>query len=1158
MSEDLKKYGNTNVAGLSQKRIIMIMMFTILFACIVMFLMDYTGIVSLDYSDLYLIFFIVVILCVVPAFGTIIFYMRRQSQNENKLLLELVSEEERYRLAFENSTDIIFEYDYLDGSLSCYGNFDEVSGLESSNGKLQGTFEGIVLSEGYVHYDDIQKIVDFKQGKSNDNFSIRLRSDVESQYKWYMVEGTIVSDHEVPMKLIGKLRDINEEKQQEKDFIENAKKDGATDFFTWEVGKKLIESQFSKKEVDTRLMFFKLMNIDNIDEDYGQIFADAIIVHVANVLKSCTRDEDYLIRVSRASFVAMLPEISQDGMMMMHTGIERQLEHMYTGAGNAGGLDYIIRFMASPHDLYNVVMSENTEDNVPGDKAAGIRYDTVSFAFNILEHTKDLNSAMGMLLEYVGTQFNIACIHVMEKEDAPGIETCIYEWRSGPMLFGNHPGERRELDHLDLDNIYRELKLNDFIVTDSHMLSSCTEETRVRMLRNHTSHLFVAMISGGEPIGLIDYEHLNSEYKWPDETSATLNEVTRVISTYILKNKSDNASRAKSDFLSSMSHEIRTPMNAITGFSELILAEDGLNDNARRYAGDIKSSAESLLAIINDILDFSKIEAGKFEIIPENYRLSSVLNDVYSIIKVRLGEKGVVFNINLEGYIPDGLIGDSSRVKQVLLNILNNAVKFTHKGRITLSVRWEEGEENSGTLLMAVKDTGIGIKEEDIGRIFESFSQVDIVRNKSIKGTGLGLAICKNLLNLMGGGIKAESVYGEGTTFSFYVGQKVFDNKKCEFDPENFKRQDNASFVVPFSAPEARVLIVDDNRVNLEVAKGLLRQYKVNIETALSGEEALDIVYKDPDFDIIFMDHMMPKMDGIETTAHIRHRETDKTTPIIALTANAIKGADKLFLDAGMNDYISKPINLKQLAKIMERWVPDNKKIFDTVDPDSEEKDQAGTKTEPDSEIRESIDNAGDEFSVLSGIDLSAGLANCLDDRGVYKNLLETFIDSDAWNNADGFYRDRDFENYKISVHGLKSSANYIGAVNLSNYARQLEDFAKDGDIESIDANHAGLEPLYNEVAVSIRALLNKNSSAPDLSNVQEVEDSEIKKLLEKLLTELDDMDLDAASQSAKKMVEMKSDNSEINSILNDMCRDIDNFDFDEAHEKAEKLVDMI
>ena len=1158
MGEDLKKYSDRRMTERTQKRIANVMIAAIVFACAVVFLMNYSGVVNISYRDLFVVMFIVVALCMIPAFLAVLLFSRAQAKNENRLFLELISEEERYRLAFENSTDIIFEYDYTDGSLLCFGNFEKKDGSgEIRISKVEGTLESMVLNDGYVFYDDIQKIVNFKNGDIEDNFNIRLRKNIDEPYKWFVVEGSIVSDHDKPVKLIGKLRDINEEKKQERDFIENARKDDATGFFTWDVGKKLIESAYIKSEgTETMLLFFKLLNIDNIDEGYGTIFADAIIVHVANVLEGCTREEDSLIRINRSSFAAILPGISRDGMMMMHTGIERQLEHMYTGADNAGGLDYIIRFLSTPEELFKIVESEGTGENVIMNKAAGIRYDTVSFAFNILEHTKDLNSAMGMLLEYIGTQFNIACIHVMEKEDAPGIETCLYEWRSGPMIFGVHPGERREFDAVDLENMYRNLKQNDYIITDSHTISEYTDDTRMRLLRNHTSHLFVAMISGGEPVGLIDYKHLNSEYQWPEEASATLNEVTRVISTYVLKNKSDNASRAKSDFLSSMSHEIRTPMNAISGFSELILAEKGLNENTRRYAGDIKSSSESLLAIINDILDFSKIEAGKFEIIPENYRLSSVLNDVCSIIKVRIGEKGVVFNVNLQGDIPDGLVGDASRVKQVLLNILNNAVKFTHKGSITLTISWEPKEEDAGNLHVSVADTGIGIKEEDIGRIFDSFSQVDIVKNKSIKGTGLGLAICKNLLNLMGGGIRVESVYGEGTTFIFYVEQRVFDGKKCEFDPDNFKRDEGNVFTVPFVSPDTRVLIVDDNRVNLEVAKGLLRQYRVDITTALSGEEALDIIYRDNNFDLIFMDHMMPKMDGIETTAHIRHRETDRNVPVIALTANAIKGADKLFMDAGMNDYISKPINLKHLAKIMEKWVPENKKIYDYSDEDKEERD---LQDEAIKEAASESPGAVDEFDMLKGIDVAAGMENCLGDRDVYKGLLETFLDSDALKNANELYEARDFENYKISVHGLKSAANYIGAKQLSSYAKLLEDHAKEGDIEAIDKDHAGLEPLYNEVAVSIGALLNKSTLSEDKTDVrQEVKNSEIGSLVDDLIANLDEMELDSAGEIAKSIMELKSSDETINSTLKAICRDIDNFDFEEALEKAKGVKELL
>ncbi|MBR5377473.1 MAG: response regulator, partial [Lachnospiraceae bacterium] len=621
--------------------------------------------------------------------------------------------------------------------------------------------------------------------------------------------------------------------------------------------------------------------------------------------------------------------------------------------------------------------------------------------------------------------------------------------------------------------------------------------------------------------------------------------------------------------LSSMSHEIRTPMNAISGFSELILAEKDLNDNTRRYANDIKASSESLLSIINDILDFSKIEAGKFEIIEGNYRLSSLLNDVYSIIGVRIGEKGIALDVVTEGRIPDGLVGDESRVKQVFLNILNNAVKFTNRGSITLTISWESLTEDAGLLHASVKDTGIGIREEDLERIFESFSQVDTVRNKSIKGTGLGLAICKNLVGLMGGKISAVSTYGQGSTFSFSFRQKIYDDSACDFDPNNLRREERKAFAVPFKAPDARVLIVDDNKVNLEVAKGLLGQYGAHVYPASSGEEALDIIFREEPFDIIFMDHMMPKMDGIETTAHIRHRETDVNVPVIALTANAIKGADRLFLDAGMNDYISKPIDLRHLAAVMERWIPEGKKIRNVSVPEKEEEavDAAVMEENTPSEtgsgkesapVFKEIRNEG-TFSILKGIDAATGLENCLGDADTYSGLLQTFLDSDSYNEANRFYLDNDIENYKITVHGLKSAANYIGAAKLSAYAKMLEMYAKDGDTKSIDRDHKGLGPLYKEVADSIIEFLGVSGKEKEEETKKtEVGKEELASLTEELIGLIEDMDLDAVSRKADEMADLECDDGQINELIGQIVKDASNFDFEEAGAKAQKIKTLL
>lgn len=1168
MGEDVRRYRNENRSGKSvSKKVFVIMTLWFAASSVVDAGLYFAGVLTAPIKELLLMLLVEFAISFLPAVIWTILFLRRQTQKEYDLFLELATEEERYRLAFENSKDLIFEYDYSNGSLACIGNYEDETAGEGATNRFSGTLESMVLSGDYVYHEDIQKVIDFKNGKTSESFAIRLRKDSESPYRWYMVEGSVVSDNEKPVRLVGKLRDIDREKQQEKEFLENSKKDDATGFYTWDVGAKIIESRLESTKKTVMFMFFKILNMDSMDEDYGTIFADALIVHVANVLGSSTREEDTLIRINRSAFVAVLPDISSDGMMMMHTGIERQLEHMYTGADNTGGLDYIIRFFDKKDDLEKAVVSELSSDEPGLNRVVGIRYDTVSFAFNILEHTRDINSAMGMLLEYIGSQFNITAIHVMEKEEMPGVETCLFEWRTGPVSFGVHAGERRETDAVDMEHIYSLFSNQDFVILDRHALVSLSDKTRGRYLRNHTSHLLVAMLSGGECVGVIDYEHLNPEYLWPEETSATLNEVTRVISTYILKNKSDNASRAKSDFLSSMSHEIRTPMNAISGFSELILAEKDLNENARRYANDIKASSESLISIINDILDFSKIEAGKFEIIEGNYRLSSLLNDVYSIIGVRIGEKGISLEVVMDGRIPDGLVGDESRVKQVFLNILNNAVKFTNRGSITLTISWESADEGAGFLHASVKDTGIGIREEDLERIFESFSQVDTARNKSIKGTGLGLAICKNLVGLMGGKISAVSTYGQGSTFSFSFRQRVYDDSACEFDPNNLKREERKAFTVPFTAPEARALVVDDNKVNLEVAKGLLRQYGMKVYSALSGEEALDMIFREEPFDIIFMDHMMPKMDGIETTTHIRHRETDHNVPVIALTANAIKGADKLFLDAGMNDYISKPIDLRRLAYVMERWIPESKKIRD-IAPQKQEAEQSSFAEAGSSEPA-SFDNTGQAdtdgiknegiFSVLKGIDASAGLSNCLQDADTYCGLLETFLDSDSYNEANRFYLENDIDNYKITVHGLKSAANYIGASKLSSYAKMLETYAKDNDGKSIDRDHPGLKPLYDEVAGSIEEFLRGRMKGNEGEKTKvDVNRDDLAEHTDELIRMIEDMDLDGVSRKAEEMAGMRSGDEKIDELVNGIVKDASNFDFEEAGQKAQNIKSLL
>lgn len=404
-----------------------------------------------------------------------------------------------------------------------------------------------------------------------------------------------------------------------------------------------------------------------------------------------------------------------------------------------------------------------------------------------------------------------------------------------------------------------------------------------------------------------------------DETLGALL-VFRDITEYVAaRERAESADRAKGNFLANMSHEIRTPMNAIIGMSEFIL-RDSEDDVARSNAQSIKNAGASLLAIINDILDFSKIEAGKLEIQNDNYYISSLINDVANMILFRLQEKDVRLVLDIDKNIPGILFGDELRIKQVLINLLNNAVKFTKEGSITLKVWQEPDDSNLGIMLFAsVTDTGIGIKPDDLDKLFSSFSQVDTKRNRSVEGTGLGLAISQRLARSMGGKITVDSKYGKGSTFTMSVRNLIVDpNPIGEFSLSEAKEDE--TFAATFTAPKAKVLVVDDNKVNLDVAQGLMKPYDMQITVAMSAKESLELL-KTNSYDIIFMDHMMPGMDGVEAVHEIRKRPSSANEIVIALTANAMSGSREMYLNEGFNGFLAKPIVAKELDEILREFL---------------------------------------------------------------------------------------------------------------------------------------------------------------------------------------------------------------------------------------------
>ena len=524
------------------------------------------------------------------------------------------------------------------------------------------------------------------------------------------------------------------------------------------------------------------------------------------------------------------------------------------------------------------------------------------------------------------------------------------------------------------------------------------------------------------------------------------------------------ALEAKSNFLANMSHEIRTPMNAIYGMAEL-LEERDFGKQEKEYIATIKNSSENLLSIINEILDFSKVDSGKMRVDEQPYDFNNMLSDIISIIRFRLREKNVMFDIRIDPNIPKELIGDEIRVRQILINLLNNAVKFTNRGMITLEMDWESLSSKTGLMSIRVKDTGIGISKEDLDKLFTAFGQLDTKKNRNVEGTGLGLAICKELANLMHGDITVTSKLREGSCFTVHIQQKVYDDTPCEFKPDSdaiYNNNNDTSFQVPFIAPKARVLIVDDNKVNRVVARELMKLFGFEANLCESGEEAINKVDKNlVSYDLIFMDHMMPFMDGVEATKHIRSLGGEYATkvPIVALTANAIKGIEKTFLEAGMNDYLSKPIRIEQLAEILKKWIPANKQF--PVDTDMAEIERKA-KDYDNMDIEEKL-------GCLDGIDVRTGIKNCAGSQSMFIELLQTYANSNLANVLDEFFEKEDLDNYGITAHSIKGASNNIAALDLGEKAYALERAAKRGDINFIWDNHQEFVEEYRAMLKLLR-----------------------------------------------------------------------------------------
>ncbi|MDR2632305.1 MAG: response regulator [Treponema sp.] len=492
------------------------------------------------------------------------------------------------------------------------------------------------------------------------------------------------------------------------------------------------------------------------------------------------------------------------------------------------------------------------------------------------------------------------------------------------------------------------------------------------------------------------------------------------------KRQAEEASRAKSQFLASMSHEIRTPMNAIIGMSDL-MRTDNLDVVQQGYFTDIKKMSKSLLQIINDILDYSKIEEGKLDLIPVHFNLLELYDHICSLSKFTAMTKELEFRHDFDTQVPEVIYGDETRIRQVITNIVNNAIKYTKEGYVHFKVQ-RTCQNDQDFIAFNVEDTGIGIKQENLSKLFTTFQQFDGSKNRGIVGIGLGLSITRNLVHMMGGSIDFDSEYGVGSVFTLYLPLVPGDPKKTE-------KAKALERVV--AGDEVQVLVVDDNSINLTVALGFLATHNIHPDTAQSGFEALAKVQAKR-YDLVFMDHMMPGMDGTEATRCIRDSGDPwlRQMPIVALSANAVSGAREIFLESGMNDFISKPIDASQLNQMLARWLP-KEKLSSVV----QECPQAAA-------VDEQFTALANELSQLGLMDITVGLSHVGNDHGTYAKLLRQFcVELDTYvKEIRAFLSEENWKEYSIRLHAMKGVFANMGVDTLSTWAYTLEYASKNGN----------------------------------------------------------------------------------------------------------------
>ncbi|HAQ51387.1 MAG TPA: hypothetical protein DCR12_01310 [Lachnospiraceae bacterium] len=529
----------------------------------------------------------------------------------------------------------------------------------------------------------------------------------------------------------------------------------------------------------------------------------------------------------------------------------------------------------------------------------------------------------------------------------------------------------------------------------------------------------------------------------------------------VQKEIADEANKAKSNFLANMSHEIRSPINAILGMDEMIIRESS-EDDIVGYASDIKTSSQTLLSIVNDILDFSKVEEGKMEIIPTEYEVGDMISNLISMVSERFVNKGLRFKVIVDERIPRVLYGDEIRIKQCILNLLTNAVKYTKEGEVEFRVVYDDISDDEIALKVMVRDTGIGMKEEDMDKLLSPFTRIEERRNRNIEGTGLGMTITAKLLQLMGSRLEVDSVYGKGSTFSFMINQRVVSSEPIgDFYAKSLADKNSVpKYQESFHAPDGRILVIDDTEINLAVITNLLKKTKLTIDTAPSAKQGIELLEKNH-YDVVLIDHMMPEMDGIQALHYMRDNDLVPNSKCVVLTANAVSGVREMYMSEGFDDYLSKPVNPEVLEQRLVEWLPKDKIIVDIEDEEAQDEAKR------------------DKILGISEIDEEKGIAYC-GSKDAYLSVINIFHETaeDKANEIRKNYEENDWENFTINVHALKSSARVIGAKELSEKAKKMEEAGKRHDIDEINRDIDSLLEDYRSLNDKLKVLDKKDDDS--------------------------------------------------------------------------------